>query len=180
MAREEPNQFVAVARVIKPQGRRGEVLAETLTDFPTRFQERGRLFLENIGPTPEPVLLEKVWPHRGGMVLKFAGVDSIEQAQRLRGRLVLIPREERAPLPANHYYVGDLQGCRVVRETHGAQMEVGTVTEVERTGGVGLLHVATPSGDVLVPLAQAICTRIDAEKKIIVIDPPEDLLELNL
>jgi 16S rRNA processing protein RimM len=112
-------------------------------------------------------------------VLKFAGVNSIESASRLRGQHVLIPREDRVPLPPHHYYLWELEGCRVLMAGGGGQREVGTVTEVESTAGVDLLHVATPRGEVLIPFAQSICTEIDTPQKTIVIDPPEDLLELN-
>lgn len=178
MAPKELNHFMAVARIIKPQGRRGEVLAEMLTDFPSRFERAAEIFVENPGRAPDAVRMENVWPHKGKVVLKFSGVDSIPQAERLRGLHVLIPAEERAPLPPHHYYVGDLKGCRVVREEQGVQRDVGTVTEVERTGGVDLLRVETERGEALIPLAQAICTRIDPETQTIVIDPPEGLLEL--
>jgi len=176
---EEAGEFLAVARIVRPQGRRGEVVAEILTDFPQRFAILRRVYLERPESTPEPVPVEKVWPHQGRVVLKFPGVDSIDQANRLRGVHVLIPREERMPLPAHHYYVWELKGCRVIAECQGASSEVGTVVEVEPTGGVDLLHVATPRGEVLIPLAQDICKRIDTEAKTIVIDPPEDLLDLN-
>lgn len=182
MAAIGPNPFLAIARVVKPQGRRGEVAAEILTDFPARFGDLRRAFLENPGCPPDLVMVEKVWPHKGRVVLKFSGVDSIEQAERLAGRHLLIPREERAPLPPHHYYHWELRGCRVVTEREGVSIEVGTVTDVESTGGAHLLHVSRrdgPGGEVLIPLAQEICTRIDTEAKTIVIDPPEDLLELN-
>jgi 16S rRNA processing protein RimM len=176
----KPERFLAIGRVVRPQGRRGEVVAEVLTDFPARFQEVRQVFLGEPCQAPRPAVVERAWPHKGRVVLKFAGVDSIEAASRLRGCCLLIPREERAPLPPDHYYLWELEGCRVVVEHAGAAHEVGTVTEVEPTGGVGLLHVETPRGEVLIPLAQAICTRIDPAAKTIVIDPPEDLLELNL
>jgi ribosomal 30S subunit maturation factor RimM len=92
---------------------------------------------------------------------------------------VLILAEERMPLPPNHYYLSELQGCRVVTERGGRQVEVGTVTDIQPTGGVDVLRVATSRGEVLIPLAQAICTKIDTEARTIFIDPPEDLLDLN-
>ncbi len=182
MALKEPNKLTAIARIARPQGRRGEVVAEILTDLPSRFEELRRVFLENANEGVDPVTLENAWPHKGRIVLKFSGVDSIEGAERLRGRHVLVHTEEKPPVPADQYYVDDLKGCRVVREHEGIQSEVGIVTEVESTGGVALLHVAPRegAGKVLIPLAQAICTRIDPESKLIVIDPPEDLLDLNL
>ena len=179
MPGRDAHPFLAVARIIKPQGRRGEVAAELLTDFPERFHKLGRVLVGNPGEPPEPLDLENVWPHKGRLVLKFAGVDTIDQASRLRGRHVWIPLQERMPLPQHRYYVGDLKGCRVVIERQGVRREIGTVTDVEPTGGVDLLHVAAPRGEVLIPLAQAICVRIDPEAGEIVIDPPEDLLELN-
>lgn len=179
---KDASEFLAIARIVKPQGRQGEVAAEILTDFPDRFAQLRRAYLQKPGQVPEAVLVEKAWPHKGRLILKFSGVDSINQASRLRGRLVLVPWQERIPLPAHHYYVWELKGCRVVAEQQGTPRVIGTVTEVEPTGGVDLLHV-TPSGRrrgiVLIPFAQEICRRIDTGTKTIVIDPPEDLLELN-
>jgi len=170
---------MAVARIVRPQGRRGEVAADILSDFPERFRHLRRVFVENPGQPPEPLDVETVWPHKGRLVFKFASVDTIDQASRLRGRHVLIPLQERVPLPDHRYYVWELEGCRVVTDRQGERQEVGTVTHVEPTGGVDLLHVAGPRGEVLIPLAQAICVHIDPEAGEIVIDPPEDLLEVN-
>jgi 16S rRNA processing protein RimM len=177
---QEADRFLAVARIVRPQGRRGEVVAEILTDFPQRFAGLRRAYLENAGSAPQAVGIESVWRHKGRVVLKFVGVDSIEQAKRLRGVHVLIPREERMPLPADQYYIWELKGCRVLSTRPGVTRAVGTVTDVEPTGGVDLLRVATPRGEVLIPLAQDICRQIDLAAKTILIDPPEDLLELNL
>ena len=171
--------FVAVAWIARPQGRHGEVVADLLSDFPERFRKLRHVLVGNPGERPDPLDLENVWSHKGRLILKFAGVDTIDQASRLRGRHVLIPLQERMPLDQHRYYVGDLKGCRVVIERQGVRREVGTVTGVEPTGGVDVLHVAAPRGEVLIPLAQAICVRIDLEAGEIVIDPPEDLLGLN-
>ena len=122
--------FVAVAWIARPQGRHGEVAAELLSDFPERFRQLGRVFVGNPGEPPEPLDLENVWPHKGRLVLKFAGVDTIEQASRLRGRHVLIPLQDRMPLPQHRYYVWDLKRCRVVAERQGVRRDVGTVTDV--------------------------------------------------
>jgi len=179
LSAKEPNRFLAVARIVKPWGRRGEVATEILTDFPARFEKGHTVYLEDSGRPPLPMTIEQAWLHKARLILKFVEVDTIAQAASLRNLHILIPREERMPLPAHHYYVWELKGCRVVREHQGGWREVGTVTEVEPTGGVDLLRVATRRGEALIPLAQAICTRIDTQAKTIVIDPPEDLLNLN-
>jgi 16S rRNA processing protein RimM len=179
LAETDSERYLAIARIVRPQGRRGEVAAEILTDFPERFQALQRAFLAEPGNPLRPVALEHAWLHQGRIVLKFVGVDSIESADHLRGHHVWIPREERMQLPPHHYYFWELKGCRVQTERHGMPCEIGIVTEVEATGGVDLLHVVTGRGEVLIPLAQSICTRIDTRERTIVIDPPEDLLELN-
>ena len=175
----EMRGFIAIARVVRPQGRKGEVLAEILTDFPYRFQDLGRVFLDVPGSYPQAVTVEHTWLHKGRVVLKLAGIGSIDDAETLRGRLVLVPEEERVVLSANQYYLWELQGCQVVVEIGGIRKPLGTVTQVERTGGVDLLHVADESREVLVPFAEAICKVIDPESRLIVIEPPEDLLDLN-
>ncbi|HEV2493274.1 MAG TPA: ribosome maturation factor RimM [Terriglobia bacterium] len=182
-------QFLAVARIARPQGRRGEVAAELLTDFPERFETLRQAYLESPGRPPESCTIESCWFHKGRVILKIIGVDSIEAAERLRGRHVLVPQEEKVPLPEHQYYVADLVGCRVVRQ--GTLDEVGTVIDVDTTGGASVLRVALSGAasdeqrsskprEALVPLAQAICTRIDTAAKLIVIDPPENLLDVNL
>jgi 16S rRNA processing protein RimM len=170
--------FVAVARIVRPRGRHGEVQAEILTDFPARLALRRWAFLEG-SRTPSPVAVENVWMHQGRVVFKFEGVDSIGQAEPLRGQHVLIPREERAPLGPHQYYFSELRGCSVLRKGVDGPLFVGVVEDVERTAGGEILHVSTRAGEVLIPLAQEICRRVDLAARVIVIDPPEDLLELN-
>lgn len=179
MAQDTTGQLLTIARILRPQGRKGEVAAEILTDFPARFQQLQPVFLEVPGQAPKPVNVESSWPHKGRIILKFSGIDSIESASRLRGLQVFVPWEQRTPLPPHHYYLCELHGCRVIWERQG--QEIGTVTEVEPTGGVDVLHVRRADGksEVLIPLAQEICTRIDLASQTIVIDPPEELLDLN-
>jgi 16S rRNA processing protein RimM len=179
LAQIATGQFLTVARILRPQGRRGEVAAEIFTDFPARFEKLQGALLEAPGQAPRPVTVERAWPHKGRVILKLSGIDSIDSASRLRGLHLLIPWEQRTALPPHHYYLWELRGCRVIWERQGK--EIGTVTDVEPTGGVAVLHVARREGkgEVLIPLAQEICTRIDPAGKTIVIDPPEDLLDLN-
>lgn len=175
-------QFLAIARINKPQGRQGEVSAEILTDFPHRFEGLARVYLSASGSTAIDYGLERAWLHKGRVILKLSGIDSMEQAERLRGLHVLIPSAEKTPLPENSYYWSELLGCRVVAGSAKEPREVGTVTAVEPTPGTALLHVSRNNareGEILIPLAQDICKRIDPAKKMIFIDPPEDLLELN-
>ncbi|HUZ46099.1 MAG TPA: ribosome maturation factor RimM [Terriglobia bacterium] len=172
--------FVAIACVLRPQGRRGEVLAVILSDFPSRFENLSQAFLDQPAQPPVAVTVEDAWFHKDKVVLKFSGVDSIDDAESLKGRYVLIPEGEKFALPAGQFYLWELEGCRVVVETDGKETTLGTVTSIERTGGVDLLHVAGSSHEILIPMAESICKRIDPANKLIVVDPPADLLDLNL
>src|SRR5215467_11858712 len=108
---EDQGEFVAVAKVTKTQGRKGEVAAALLTDFPERFAERKRLFALDERDRRREVQLEDHWFHKGGVVLKFAGVDSISQAEELIGCEIQIPASERAELEDDSVYISDLVGC---------------------------------------------------------------------
>jgi 16S rRNA processing protein RimM len=171
--------WAIVARLVRPRGRVGEVLADLLTDFPERFSERKRLFLVSSETSAEPVrevTLERHWLHQGRVVLKFAGVDSINDADKLRGLLVAIPASERAELTDGAVYIGDLIGCEVF-DVNAAKL-VGMVTDVDREAG--LLEVKTPRGDeALIPFAKEHLVRMDVAGKRIEMRLPEGLLGIN-
>ena len=178
--RASRDTFLAVARVLRPRGRKGEVVAEVLTDFPERFRSLRQAFLECPGSDPVPAEIIASWWHQGRLIVQFAGVDSISQAERLRDRLLLVPRHQRVALRQHQYYCWELIGCRVISRSGGEL--VGEVVGVESTAGADLLRVARSgpaSGEVLVPLAQEICPEIDVRARRIVIEPPEGLLDLN-
>ena len=185
-AASEP-AWVLVARLIRPHGRRGELIAEILTDFPERFHERTRLFLippERVGSRPREVVLENFWFLRSRMVMKFRGVDSINEAEALRGFEVAIPAEERAPLGAGSVYVSDLIGCRVV-DLNRDGAEVGEIVDVDRDSSSTELLVVRRSdrreGDeeLLVPFVTEYLVRVDAANRQVEMRLPEGLLEIN-
>ena len=171
--------WAIVARLVRPQGRVGEVLADLLTDFPERFAERKRLFLVSSETSGEPVrevTLERHWLHKGRVVLKFAGVDLISDADQLRGLMVAIPASERAELTDGSVYIADLIGCEIFDVN--AAMPVGVVEDVDRVAG--LLEVKTPRGDeALIPFAKEYLVRMDVEGKRLEMRLPEGLLDIN-
>jgi 16S rRNA processing protein RimM len=162
--------------VVKTQGRHGEVAADILTDFPERFAERRRVFaLEESGRRRE-LRLENFWPHKGRLVLKFAGVDSISDAEALIGCEIQVPHEERAALAAGSAYVGDLAGCRVT----ATGRDVGVVADVQfGAGEAPLLVVRSGKQEFLIPLAEAYVRKIDTAGKLIEMELPEGMLELD-
>ena len=171
-----PPEFVTVARIRRPQGRRGEVAAELLTDFPERFRPGCRFELWKDGQPRREAALEECWLHKGSIILKFAGVADISGAQELAGWEVQVPYEERMALPASAVYLSDLEGCTVVEKGE----PLGKIQRVETGPGTPLLVVATPRGELLVPFAEAICKRVDVAAKVVEVDLPEGLRDLNL
>jgi 16S rRNA processing protein RimM len=168
-------EFVTVARVRRSQGRRGEVAAELLTDFPERFRPGCSLHLWKEGQPRRTVSLEGSWLHKGSIILKFAGVGDISGAQDLAGWEVQVPFEERMPLPGEAVYLSDLEGCQVVEKGQ----PVGTIRAVNLGPGAPLLVVDTPRGELLVPFVPAICRRVDVAAKVVEVELPEGLRELN-
>ncbi len=115
--------------------------------------------------------------HGDQLIFKFAGVDTISDAERLAGADVAIPMEERAELPAGEYFQSDLTGCAVV---DGNGRSLGVVTDFEETGGAPLLEVKTPDGrELLIPFARSICVNIDTAARRIEVRLPEGLEDLN-
>jgi len=171
-------RWLTVARIVKTQGRRGEVAAEILTDFPERLAARREVWLWNGTSEPRPIEVERAWPHKSFLVFQFAGCASMEQAQELVGLEVQIPRGEAAPLGAQQFYLDELAGCRVFEQASGR--ELGRVRELVATGGTPLLAVETPEGkELLIPFAEEYCPRIAPAEKLIEVVLPEGLRELN-
>jgi 16S rRNA processing protein RimM len=182
--------WVWLARIKRTQGRKGEVFADLLTDFPEKFAQRRRLWLLDgdasaqslaAGASPREVELLHHWLHKGGVVLHFAGVDSISAAEELAGLVVVIPREERAALSADEVYIGDLIGCVLVDVAGVEPVTVGEIEDVDRSGGpVPILVVRGASIDeILIPFAKDYLRRVDVEAKRVEMALPEGLVGLN-
>ena len=190
-----PEGWVWLARVKYTQGRKGEVFAEILTDFPEKFMERRRLWLlrgtlsaggdvapkKDADDNPREVELVHHWLHKGGVVLHFAGVDSISAAEQLAGMIVAIPREDRASLSTGEFFIGDLIGCALVDVSSAEPVTVGEIEDVDRSAGpVAILVVRGKSTDeILIPFAKDYLRRVDVEAKRVEMALPEGLVDLN-
>jgi 16S rRNA processing protein RimM len=197
----ETPRWVLVARILRARGNKGEVAAELLTDFPERLTRLREIFVGNADGKNEPrrMALKSCWlsqNHRGQAVFHFEGVASISEAEKFRGLEVLLPFEQRVTLPAGQYFVSDLVGCSVFENPASTPLMssspcslaeapslLGTVRDVqfpgEETSGTPLLEVETPGGEILIPLAMDICTKIDTNGRRIDVVLPEGLRDLN-
>jgi len=173
-------EFIVIAQIVRPQGRRGEVLAEILTDFPEKFAERSQLWLgrENDAERREYTVVSH-WFHKGKVVLKFDGVESISDAEVLKGFLIHVPREKRAELAGGAIYVGDLVGSLLL-DVSGDPHEIGKIEDVRRgVGAAPLLVVHEHGQEYEIPFAEEYLVRFDAVRKILEMKLPAGLLEVN-
>jgi 16S rRNA processing protein RimM len=170
------DDLVSVGRVARSHGNRGAVIVNPETDFPeTRFRE-GQVLHVRRGERLETLTVGAVRVQGGRPIVTFREIGNMTEAEALAGSELRVTQAELAPLPGNTYYRHDLVGCRVI--TTGGRV-VGTVKAVEGALQHSRLVVDAPEGEVLVPLAQEICVRIDPERREIAIDPPEGLIDLN-
>jgi 16S rRNA processing protein RimM len=195
----ETPRWVIVAHILRPRGNKGEVAAELLTDFPQRLTQLREVFLGHGDSEPRRHVIKSCWlsqNHRGQAVFNFEGFTSIADAEKIRGLDVLLPIEQRVTLPAGQYFISDLIGCSAFENpasrsvlssspclAPSAPSFLGTVRDVHFTGegvsGAPLLAVDTSQGELLIPLAEDICTRIDIAARRIDVVLPEGLRELN-
>ena len=167
--------------MLGPQGRRGEVLAELHTDFPERFDQRRALSGLAANGQRRELQLQEFWLHKGGIVLKFAGVESISDGEQLAGWEVQIPREQRAELEEGAAYVSELVGCEIWVDAEPDNKLLGEIADVDLSGGAApLLVVRNPQGqEFLVPYAEEFLQSADLECGRIQMKLPEGLLELQ-
>jgi 16S rRNA processing protein RimM len=198
LSRETP-RWVVVAHILRPRGNKGEVAAELLTDFPERLAQLREVFLARDDSEPRRYAIKSCWlsqNHRGQAVFHFEGFSSIGEAEKLRGLDVLLPFEQRVALPAGQYFVSDLIGCSVFENANSpsgpssspclassAPSFLGTVRDVQFSGegvaGTPLLAVDTARGELLIPLAEEICKRVDTKARRIDVVLPDGLRDLN-
>jgi 16S rRNA processing protein RimM len=176
---ETSSEFITLARVVKTQGRRGEVAAESYSDIPERFAVGMKLQAlprDSTGSRHE-LEVEELWPHKGLLVLKFAGVDSISGAETLIGCELQVPKSQRSELQPGWNYVSDMIGCTVLDNGR----EIGRVEDVQFGAGEAPLLIVRDAAAKLVevPFAEAFIESIDIDQRQVRMKLPEGLLEVN-
>ena len=187
MSPETHGEFITLARIVKTQGRHGEVAAELHSDVPDRFAAGMKLFSlpKSVSSQPEvarrELEVEDLWPHKGLVVLKFRGVDSMNDAELLIGSELQVLKAERADLDAGWNYVSDLIGCTVL--DHGR--EIGRIEDVQFGAGEAPLLIVANAGGAKenkkfdVPFAEAYLESVDTARRQVRMNLPEGMLEIN-
>jgi 16S rRNA processing protein RimM len=175
---ESNGDFITLARVVKTQGRHGEVAAEIHSDVPERFVAGMKLFaLPKTQDSRRELEIEDLWPHKGLLVLKFHGVDSMSDAELLIGSELQVPSAERSQLEPGWNYISDLIGCRVLDRAH----EIGRIEDVQfGAGEAALLIVVNGTGKKFeVPFAEAYLEGVDVGQRQVRMNLPDGMLEIN-
>jgi 16S rRNA processing protein RimM len=173
-------EWITLAVVIKTQGRRGEVAAELHTDVPDRLRQDMRLWALAKDGQRREVTVEDLWPHKSFLVLKFQGIETINDAEPLIGAELQLPRSERADLEPGWTYLSDLIGCTVF----DGQCEIGQIEDVQFGAGEAPLLVVRGKEQrsklpYEIPFAEAYLEKLDLERKQVRMKLPEGLLEVN-
>ena len=169
------DDLVVIARAVRTHGLKGEIVAELLTDFPERFEELEELILVSPSGERKLIQLEDFWFQKDRVVLKLAGCDDVDSAKQLVGYDFAVEEADRVPLEEDEFYDWELEGCTV----KVGDKSIGQVQSVMKTGGAEILVIADDAGkEQLVPLAAEIVVKVDTDARVILIDPPEGLLEL--
>ncbi len=167
-------ELVAIAKLAKSRGLRGEIVADVLTDFPERFDDLETVIALLPDGTKQALKIERFFFQKGRIVFKFAGFDSIEAVEIFRGAEICVPESEAVELDTDEFFDWELEDCEV--ETVTGE-KIGRVKELLRTGGTEILVVQGADKDYLIPFAETICTSVDVKNKLIKVDLPEGLLE---
>lgn len=173
--RKRPS-YILIGEVDRVRGLAGEVVITVHADDPARMTRLAGVFMKEPDGGWRELLVRGVKRLGSRAVVKFEGYDSVEQAKTLVGRELFIPRSASTPAPSGRYYAYQLEGLEVrLRDDR----VVGKVTAVLTQGPQSLLVVEGPDGEVLVPVVPAICREVDEEAGVLIIEPPEGLLEVN-
>ncbi|HZW79187.1 MAG TPA: ribosome maturation factor RimM [Candidatus Deferrimicrobiaceae bacterium] len=175
---ETSGGFITLARVVKTQGRRGEVAAEVFSHAPERFTAGMKLLAlpRETDLQRRELEVQELWPHKGLLVFKFVGVDSISQAETLVGCELQVPQSQRSKLQTGWNYVSDLVGCSVI----DGGREIGRIEDVQfGAGEAPLLIVRTASRLVEIPFAEAYLDSVEVERKLVRMNLPDGLLDVN-
>jgi 16S rRNA processing protein RimM len=170
------SERVVIAEIMRPRGNRGELMVRSQTDVPGRLESLKRVQVKLADGSDVEVEIDQAWEHKGDWVLKFAGVDSIDAADRFKGADIWVSRSERANLPEGDFFQSDLLGCAVIDANTGRRL--GSVEGWQRYGGPPLLEVSVEGREVLVPFVDAICRKVDMEARAITVELPDGLLDL--
>ena len=163
--------FLEAGQIVSTHGVRGEVRVQPWCDSPAQFAGFTRLFWDAAGTRPVRLHAR---PHGSVALALIEGVDTVEAAAALRGRMLYVDRRD-IRLPRGHHLVQDLIGLAVVDADTGERY--GTLTDVSQTGANPVYHMQTARGEVLIPAIPSVVISIDTKNDILRLRPMKGLFD---
>jgi len=164
-------EFIIIGKILAPWGIRGKLKVEVMTDFPERFAPDSEVYINQ-----QPMTIDSTEWHKGKAIIKLNRIDSIKDAQKLRGQPIEIPYGQLRPLPQGQYYHFQLIGLEV-RTTQGELL--GSISEILTAEGNDNYVVHGAKGEILIPAIEDVVKSIDLNQGYMVIEPITGLLDLN-
>jgi 16S rRNA processing protein RimM len=170
MKSSEP-EFITIGKILAPWGTRGRLKVEVTTDFPERFDKSSKVYINR-----QPVTIDNTEWHKGKVIIQFSTVNSIKDAEKLRGQVIEIHHSQLRYLPEGQYYHFQLVGLEV-RTTRGEVL--GNITDILTASSNDNYVVNGAKGEILIPAVEDVVKSINLDKGYLVIEPIEGLLNLN-
>jgi len=165
-------EFITIGQVVAPWGIKGKLKVAVITDFPQRFVPHSQIYVNR-----QPMTIVSTEWHKGRAIIKLDTIDSIEQAEKLRGQAVEIPRSQVQPLPEGHYYHFQLIGLEVWT-TQGELL--GNITEILTAESNDNYVGHGAKGEILILAIEEVVKCVDLDNGLITIEAINGLLSLNL
>jgi 16S rRNA processing protein RimM len=165
---------VVLAELQRERGNRGEVVALSTTDIPGRLESLQSANVRFLNGTDREVVIERVWQHGSAWVFKFAGVNTISEAEPFRNAELWVEPSGRAQLPAGEWFQSDFIGCELV--DLGLGQTVGSIVGWQEYGGPALLVVDREGRELLIPFVSAFCRSVDAANRQVTVEYPSGML----
>lgn len=166
------NKYLELGQIVNVKGLKGEVKVNSFTDDNTKFERIPNVFLKQKGNLKE-YTIESVGYNKNQVIIKFKGIDTVEEAEKLRNSYIVVDREIFGELPEGVYYIADLLGLDVYTED-GAH--IGKVDDIFSTGANDVYVVKDELGkQKLLPGIDEVIKQIDLESGKIIVNLIEGL-----
>lgn len=163
-------KYLIIGKIVNTQGIKGEVRVVPTTDSVDRFDDLHFVYIDDQKLIRADV--EHVRHYKGLVIIKFKGIDSIDDAEKYRNTYILVDRENAVKLPEGSYFICDMIGLDVF-DIGGAL--IGRIDDVLTTGSNDVYVVRGDDGETLVPALKSVVKSIDLERNRITIEMPEEL-----
>lgn len=166
-------EYLDIGKVINTHGVRGEVKVIPLTDDPLRYNLLKEVLIEEHDKLKN-YSIQSVRYHKGFILLKLVNIDNMDDAEKLRNKVLKIHRKDAVQLPEGSYFICDLIGIKVFGIN---QMELGTIKEILKTGSNDVYVVSYGEKEILIPALKTVVKSIDLESGKMVVDLPKGIIE---